>query len=202
MNKCVEVEIQEMLPDLLHNSLDTSERARVEAHVAACASCKAELDVLRMVQAAAVFAPRIDADRVVGHIPPYRAIVPVAQAPGRSRLVSWLVAASLLVVVAGGGSLLMIQQSGSVRGGGGVAHLDSSKATKSVAINRPDAAPNNPVASTAGPVHALALAAGVDDLSDNDLRQLMTDMNNFDALPSAEPEPVISVETGDNTPGY
>jgi len=42
----------------------------------------------------------------------------------------------------------------------------------------------------------LALAANVDDLSDGDLRQLMNDMNRFDALPASEPDPVISVDSG------
>jgi hypothetical protein len=41
------------------------------------------------------------------------------------------------------------------------------------------------------------MATGVDGLSDNNLRQLMNDMNSFDALPTTEPEPVISVDNGD-----
>lgn len=199
MNKCTDLEIQEMLPDLLHESLDAGARARAEAHVASCESCREELDVLRTVQAAAVFAPRIDVDRVVGHIAPYRSIAPVTQIPARSRMVSWLVAASLLVVAAGGGSLLMIQQNGSVLPA-------ATSPSKTIAI-LPPAVVSNPSPDDAGaaaipaPAHALALAAGVEELSDNDLRQLMTDMNSFDALPSAEPEPVISVES-DYTPGY
>ncbi|HZE09294.1 MAG TPA: zf-HC2 domain-containing protein [Gemmatimonadaceae bacterium] len=201
MNKCVEVEIQDMLPDLLHKSLDASARARVEAHVATCAACTEELSVLRAVQAAAVFAPRIDVDRVVGHIPPYRAIRPVAGAPTRSRVVSWLVAASLLVVVAGGGSLLMIQQNASVPRGTTVSPSDQLAILAPAVVNTPS--PENPaVGVSQAPAHALALAAGVEELSDNDLRQLMTDMNNFDALPSAEPEPVFAVETGDNPQGF
>jgi hypothetical protein len=200
MNKCVEVEIQDMLPDLLHKSLDTSTRARVEAHVAACASCASELNVLRAVQAAAVFAPRIDVDRVVGHIPPYRAIRPVAPAPTRSRVVSWLVAASLLVVVAGGGSLLMIQQNASVPRGTTIRTSNPPVATLTPTVV--NTVSSEDLAAAARPPHALALAAGVEELSDNDLRQLMTDMNNFDALPSAEPEPVFAVETGDNPQGF
>jgi hypothetical protein len=45
--------------------------------------------------------------------------------------------------------------------------------------------------------HALAMATGVDGLSDNNLRQLMNDMDSFDALPTTEPEAVISVDNGD-----
>ncbi|MGH7602799.1 MAG: anti-sigma factor family protein [Gemmatimonadaceae bacterium] len=199
MNKCIELEIQEMLPDLLHTSLDAGTRARLEAHLAGCDSCTEELDVLRTVQAAAVFAPRIDVDRVVGHIAPYRAIVPVSRAPARSRVVSWVVAACMLVVAAGGGSLLMIQQNAS---GVRVPTINQS-APQNIAVNPSPETPTNDAPTATASTHALALATGVEDLSDNDLRQLMTDMNSFDALPSAEPEPVISVESGDNlTQGY
>ena len=65
MNKCIDTEIQEMLPDLLHGSLDGHERQRVAAHLATCESCREDLDVIRTVKGAAVFAPAIDVDRVV-----------------------------------------------------------------------------------------------------------------------------------------
>jgi hypothetical protein len=46
--------------------------------------------------------------------------------------------------------------------------------------------------------HALALAADADGLSDGSLVQLMNDMDGFDALPGSEPDPVISVDSGDS----
>ncbi|PYO79935.1 MAG: hypothetical protein DMD63_02695 [Gemmatimonadetes bacterium] len=49
MNKCIDTEIQEMLPDLLHGSLDGHERQRVAAHLATCESCREDLDVIRTV---------------------------------------------------------------------------------------------------------------------------------------------------------
>ncbi len=199
MNRCTEVDVQEMLPDLLHGKLEARARARVEAHVATCEDCAEDLEVLRTVKSAAVFIPAIDVDRVVRQIPPYRVIVPAAQVPARSRVVSWLVAASLAVVVLGGGSLLMIQQKPLPQR---VARVDSSKSgSKSgqqVARN-----PAASVVASKGPAsaeprpHALAMATGVDGLSDNNLRQLMNDMDSFDALPTTEPEAVISVDNGD-----
>ncbi len=166
MNNCIERDIQEMLPDLLHGRLDTTARARVEAHLTTCSACAEDVEVLRAVKAAAVFIPAIDADRVVRQVRPYRTVVPAARAPSRSRAVSWLVAASLAIVVLGGGSVLMIQPRGSVA-----------------------PTPSN---------HSLAIATGVDGLSDTNLRQLMNDMSGFDALPAAEPEPVISVDNTDS----
>ncbi|HZF71839.1 MAG TPA: zf-HC2 domain-containing protein, partial [Gemmatimonadaceae bacterium] len=107
MNKCIDTEIQEMLPDLLHGSLDDSARRQVEAHVATCESCREILDVIRTVKSAAVFAPTIDVDRVVRQIPPYRMIVPGVEQPAHTKLVTWLVAAGLVVALVGGGSLVI-----------------------------------------------------------------------------------------------
>ncbi len=198
MNSCMEIETREMLPDLLHGKLDASARARVEKHVAGCEECREELEVLRTVKAAAIFAPTIDVNRVVGHIAPYARIVPVVEAPARSRVVSWLVAASFLVVIAGGGSLLMVQQKDSVTP---YATVTPSHPIEVVPTPvRVPAAGVTDVATIDQPVvHALALATGVETLSDNDLRQLMTDMDSFDVLPASEPEPVMNVDNVDNS---
>jgi hypothetical protein len=198
MNSCQEIETREMLPDLLHGTLDGALRAQLEKHVAGCAQCREELEVLRTVKAAAIFAPSIDVNRVVGHIAPYAKIVPVVEAPARSRVASWLVAASFLVVIAGGGSLLVVQQKDSVV-----------RDATSVPPRTIDVAPvpirvpslqTTDVASTEQPAgHALALGTGVETLTDNNLRQLMTDMDSFDALPASEPEPVINMDNADSS---
>ena len=203
MNKCTDSNIQEMLPDLLHRTLADDARKRVEAHVATCESCQEDLDVLRAVKSAAIFAPSIDVDGVVRQIPPYRTIVPAMERPVSTRVVSWLVAASLVLVVLGGGSVLMVQSRGSrAANPAGNAQVPNTiaknpEATKlnpseSIAVSRPDA----PVALPHP--HALALAADADGLSDGSLVQLMNDMDGFDALPGAEPDPVISVDSGDS----
>jgi anti-sigma factor RsiW len=191
MNKCSELDIKEMLPDLLHGKLDADARVRVEAHIASCGECAEELEVLRTVKSAAVFIPAIDVDSVVRQIPPYRTIVPVVEAPARPRprLVSWLVAASLVAVVLGGGSLLMIQKAPTV---GPVAAVEREPAIATTPVER------EPAISTTPVPHALALASAVDGLSDNNLQQLMNDMNSFDALPVTEPGPAISVDNGDS----
>src|ERR1700720_3922913 len=98
MNKCTDSDIQEILPDLLHRTLADDAKKRVEAHVATCESCQEDLDIVRTVKNAAVFAPSIDVDRVVRQIPPYGTIVPAIKRPASTRVVSWLVAASLALV--------------------------------------------------------------------------------------------------------
>jgi anti-sigma factor RsiW len=202
MNKCIDSDIQEMLPDLLHGALADGERLRVEAHVASCESCQEDLDVLRTVKNAAIFAPSIDVDHVVRQIPPYRTIVPTVEAPARTRAASWLVAATVALFVVGGGSVLMTRQATH----GSSATVPGNAKTSQVAITPGAGASKMPEATTAPRIaepatshpHALALAAEADGLSDGGLVQLMNDMDGFDALPGSEPDPVISVDSGDS----
>ena len=188
MNNCLDSGIQEMLPDLAHGTLDEPSRIRVEAHLASCESCREDMAVIQTVKNAAVFAPTIDVQRVVRQIPPYRAIDPGVQAPARSRVTQWLVAAGFIVALVGGGSLLMSRQ-------------DKVTPTKSEVAGVTDtrgqsgsATPDVP-ATEAAP--SLAFAGSIDDLSDSSLVQLMADMSQFDALPATEPEPVFAMDGGE-----
>src|SRR2546425_413341 len=106
MNRCTDTEIQEMLPDLLHRTLADDARERVETHLARCESCREELEILRTVKSAAVFAPSIDVDRVVRQIPPYKANIPGIEAPAWHRPVQWLVAAAAALIIIVGGSMV------------------------------------------------------------------------------------------------
>ena len=168
MNDCMEREIREMLPDVLHGTLVPADRSRVDAHLAICGECRRELETLRVVHSAAVFAPAIDVDRIVRQIPPYTIIVPAQKRPAASRAVAWLVAAGLAFIVAGGGSVLM-SRTGNVE--------------------------TAPAVASSSAAHSLALASGVEDLSDGGIEQLISELNGFDAIPAGEPEPVLDVDT-------
>jgi hypothetical protein len=200
MNKCTDSDIQEMLPDLLHNALPGDAKKRVEAHLATCESCQEELDVIRTVKDAGIFAPSINVDRVVRQVPPYRTIVPAIEQPARTRMVSWLVAAGLALAVVGSGSAIVMRQISNETGSA----VATAPTGPSVTIPVPAATPEPRVraiaspTTTPSPTHALALATDVDALSDRNLVQLMNDMDRFDALPNAEPDPVISVDSGDS----
>ena len=199
MNKCTEIEIQEMLPDVLHGSLDGRERARLEAHLLTCESCRGDLDVLRAVKSAAIFAPAIDVDRVVRQIPPYGTILPGVEKPARTRVVQWLVAAAVVLVV--GGSLVMSKQIRTGQPPVAVIVPESitiAKAQKVEGNQPPVPSPQVTEVSATSRPQALALSTDVDNLSDGNLVQLMNEMDQFDALPAAEPEPVISVDSGDS----
>lgn len=193
MNECNESDVREMLPDLLHRTLRGEDRERVEFHLATCDSCREELAVLRTVKSAAVFAPAIDVGQIVRQIPPYSRITPSVEAPARSRVARWLVAATMAVLVISGGALV----------------LNRPGTPGSVAVDVPSAvSPANPVEGAATPAivetsatpapRNLALAADVASLSDGDLVQLMNEMDTFDALPATEAEPVFAVDTVDS----
>jgi len=201
MNKCTDNDVRDVLPDLLHGALGADAMERAEAHLATCEECRAELQMLRAVKSAAVFAPTINVDQVVRRIPPYRTIVPAVELPARPRLVSWLVAASLAIAAVGVGSMLVTRQDATKTPTSVAATLPSTKippTSTPVASRTPDAGglSGTSVATRPPRTHALALAADVDALSDGNLVQLMNDMNRFDALPATESDPVISVDSG------
>jgi len=61
MNDCQNAEMRDQLPDLLNERLDGSARAVVMAHVAACADCRDELELLRVARGTLLKAtPRVD----------------------------------------------------------------------------------------------------------------------------------------------
>ena len=203
MNNCMETEIQEMLPDLLHGTLAADTRARVEAHVALCEQCREELEVLRTVKSAAVFAPVINVDQVVRRIPPYQKIVPAVERPATTRVVSWLVAATMAIALIGGGSLVLARRDvpsnqTAAANPDRPASIPTNAGPKPTGVPASGSQPEPAVVAVAPHTHALALAADVGGLSDGNLEQLMTEMAQFDALPATEADPVISVDTSYN----
>jgi hypothetical protein len=196
MSDCQARDIQEMLPDLLHRMLSSDDRERVEAHRAGCESCREELAVIRTVKAAAVFVPPIDVGKIVRQIPPYTPIEPAVRAPARARATQWLVAATVGILIIGGGSVIWNRQPGT----------PDSAVTATPPLPAPDVGSNSvQLPAQSGAIQAVssaaptfALAADVTSLSDRDLVQLMNEMDDFDALPNAEPEPVIAVDTSES----
>jgi anti-sigma factor RsiW len=203
MNNCTNIEIQEMLPDLLRQSLAAADRTRIESHLAGCSACVEELRVLQLVKSAAVFVPAIDAASIARQIPPYRAITPDGKQPARRRMVTWLAAAGAAVVVAVVGGALTLNHSQAptavaVTAVDSNTHTSTSAPDIEVAAAPSGAAPTS-TAPSSSRTHALGLAADVDGLSDGSLMQLMDDMTTFDGLPAAEPEQVLTVDTGENS---
>ena len=187
MIKCTNSEIQDLLPDLEHGKLTVAVRQSVEDHLAGCESCREDLRIIRTVKSAAVFEPTINVDSVVRQIPPYR--MPVKEAPARGRVVQWLVAATIGVLLIGGGTLLRSRQQNDVR----VAGTEPRDGHPLIIAESVPAAPSVP-AVIAKHTPALSPSADTRELSDGNIQQLMDELDNFDALPNSEPEPVFAVD--------
>lgn len=68
MVDCPRDDIRDLLPDLVHDQLEPQARVRVEQHLADCAACTAELELLRALRASAFATPRVDADRIAAAV--------------------------------------------------------------------------------------------------------------------------------------
>ena len=174
--------VNDLLPDLLHERLDARTRASVEWHVASCAACRGDLDLLRVARSAAA-APRVDTDRIASAIPAYAAT-------RRSRFVAnaWKIAAAI-VVVAGGAALFT---------------RDADKPARQV-VESPQ--PGNNVAATRSPVRVaesttiakkspatpaeLTTGETLHDLSESELKSLLREIAALDGVTSSETEVVI-----------
>src|ERR1051325_2399277 len=62
--------VTDLLPDLLHGRLDAVARGEVEAHIASCADCRTEFELLGRAKQS-MLAPRIDQVRVAAAVPTY-----------------------------------------------------------------------------------------------------------------------------------
>jgi predicted anti-sigma-YlaC factor YlaD len=100
---CHNSEVRDLLPDLLHGSLSSDDRQRVEVHLNECADCRDELDLLsRIFAALPVRVP--DAAVVVHSIARYRRR-PWLSVPPLIRI-----AAGVVIVAMGGASYSIVRQ--------------------------------------------------------------------------------------------
>lgn len=184
MRDCTNVEMRELLPELMHDRLPADAHARLSAHLATCAECQAELELLRRVRAA-VPAPRVDVAGIASRLPAYRSRG-VFGHPLR-----WAIAAGL-VAVAGGSALLMRR-----------APVERPVASASVGVDSPVTPPaaatvvasrgTTTGATTPRPRTAdLAVSETLADLSDLELRTLLAEMAKFEAMTSSETDVVVA----------
>ncbi|HEX5436912.1 MAG TPA: zf-HC2 domain-containing protein [Gemmatimonadaceae bacterium] len=68
MNDCVRADMRDRLPELMHGRLGAEERAEVERHVATCADCAAELELLRRARRALAREAPIDIQRIAAAV--------------------------------------------------------------------------------------------------------------------------------------
>ena len=199
MTDCLNGEIRDLLPEYLNDRLPTERRAEVDAHLAGCEECRAELALLRDVRALTQRAPAVNVEAIAAAIPPYRAPV------RRSAWAGWRAAAAIAAIAVGGTSIALLRNGGEPR----------PQASPEMITRAPVAAPRDSagvarVATTGtgerhdsareadtrevAASHELAMASGaIGELSDRELVALVEGLETLDALPSAELEGVESV---------
>lgn len=211
MNDCMNAEVRDALPDLMHGRLSELNTATMRAHVETCPDCREELRLLEEIRASAPIAPRIDVSRIVAALPapmPSEADQLVASAPARARRSSsrlWKTAAAAALLVTGSLTFATARRQSTVNpvGATSIASPVASAPAATPAANQVAVAPVTPVAvvpgsqTSANKPAGLSLTGGVQDLSDDQLESLVNGLDNVEALPSSEPEPLtISVDEG------
>lgn len=102
MRDCLDAEMRDALPDLLHGTLPPRRQAEVRAHMDGCDACRQEFALLARVREA-VSAPAIASERIVSRLPRYERASPWRRlASGRALRI-----AAAVVVLAGGASLVL-----------------------------------------------------------------------------------------------
>jgi anti-sigma factor RsiW len=193
MSDCLKIEMREQLPELLHDRLGASARAALEAHLATCGDCAAELEVLRGVRAAVQGRPipRIDVSKVVAALPRPRVVT-----RSKVSMKFWRVAAVLAVVAVGGTSIY------TARTVIGPATGDTVAVT--AAPDSPTVAASDTPATAVQPVSGNApglTASGVTSLADEDLEALIGALDALEAAPAVDPEASVVTRVVPRTEG-
>lgn len=213
MTDCPRADMRDLLPDLMHDTLDAAARAEVERHVRTCESCAQELALLRSLRDTLSTAPAIDVSRIAAAVNLARNTAPVA---GRARGATagwrhdWRIAAAFLLAAlgAGGYALTRAAQRGTIAPAVQVAsrtgqpgpapatsHTDAAHGGAANAPPRRGAATPSAGgasgAAVATPSAGLMLGAGVNDLPVADIQALLDAVNQMDAIPRVDPAPVL-----------
>ena len=197
MTDCSNAEMRDRLPDVLHERLDPSARAAVMAHVARCPECRAELTLLREARVALTSNMRTVDVASITRAVIARTSAPVVHAFPRQRRthtwMDWRVAASIALVAIGGASFALIHSRPA-------AVTTATRVTVAKAAPQPEKVPTitpshestarTRIVVPSAPAAELSAAGGVGDLSDNDLRALLDDLQSINAEPPTDPDPV------------
>lgn len=217
MNKCVSAEMRDALPDFVHGKLDATRMADVRAHIANCAECAAEVELLNHVISSAALTPAMDVARIAGALPlptrhgfllhrgsgiaaepDARAIAPTSSTRHRTWANPFVrIAAVAAIVTAGGLSLLVgrdVLRPEAQVGQTGPAAAPVVAVAPTPAPAAPIEPPVAPKTSSPSPkvvasaATGLSFAGDLQELSDDHLETLLGEIEQMDALPQAEPE--------------
>ena len=207
MTECTNLEMRDLLPDHARSALVGAAVAAVERHLADCASCRAELAVVRNAQLVLGVTPRVDTSRIAAAVvrsaatrrDATRAVAQARRrrvwtAPSSRRM--WLAAASL-AAVAGAAAL--------ASRGNEPASMADAPPRVVVQVDSParpapiGTAPSTPVQPAVQPTRSneLSVGGGLTDLADAELESLLKELEGLDAQFEVEPANLLPVLEGD-----
>ena len=213
MNDCQNAEMRDQLPDLLHERLNGAVRAAVMAHIHGCTDCRDELELLRVARGMLLKAtPRVDLNFIVEALPKATPRARTVAIPRRPMWADWRVAAAAVLLVAGGSSYSLLgRHTGVAVGDSLVAQVEQPVAeTSSAQAQRADSAATvgatprtETVVAEGSPETGESSGLGaprLGDLSEKQLKALLTEIDQLQPTPITEPDPVsIRVDTKGTT---
>lgn len=207
MNECKNLEVRDLLPALARGELKSSERAAVEEHLATCAACRAELELVRDLASALRSTPPIATARLAQAVvrsARERRDAPISLDAARRRRAApsrvWLAAASLIAVV-GAGALAVVATRDEVSSGPmpQVARSDMPLGQTTTPVERVQSPRSEPPRAEprAASGTELVMGGGVSDLADADLESLLGVLEGLDAEIEVEPAVLLPLLEGD-----
>ena len=190
MRDCPDGAMRDQLPLYVSGRLDARSRSAVEAHLAGCAECAAEVAMLSAV-GRAFPVPAVDVARIAAAMP-RRTPRPVAPAFYRQPL--WRLAASLTLFITGAATYLVVRS-----GGPGVAPQVAGSAPvaeTTLALATPTRAPAGGAERASDLV---AVGTDLSELTDAQLQSLLGSLDGLDSRPQAEPTTITVSITQDVT---
>jgi hypothetical protein len=172
MIDCPNMEMRDRLPDLANDTLVAAERELVLAHLAQCAGCTAEIEILRTTRLILVTTtPKVNVAGIVSALPQY-GVASIGSAPSarhRSWGSSWRIAAAVTFLAAGIGSYALVTR------------------------DAPALVVDTTIATMADTTVGLGLNGALVDMSDAELTALVSNIESIEALPSTDVETTSSI---------
>lgn len=164
MRDCTNVMMRDLLPDLLHDRVESTQVAELRAHLAVCEDCRAELALLERVRDGAV-TPRVNVAHIVGALPSY-----TSWSRWGRPLQSPLMRIAAVVLLLAGGAAVVVN-----------ARRESTTPPLSDTVQQ---------VAEATPAE-LPVGETLQDLSDSDLRALLAELATLEAVTPSETEMVV-----------
>jgi anti-sigma factor RsiW len=189
--------LRDALPDLLNGKLNELDTATLTAHVESCAECRTELALLREVKTAGAIVPAINVAAIASRIAPYGGSEAAKNVQPKPSAYQWAwklaAGAAIVALVIFGVARNMVNAPGkSVAVTAALPAVASQPAVVETPAPGSSVTPTNDAVTTEREVASLYLVGNIQDLSDSEIAQLLTDLDGIETLPAAEPQSVTS----------